>query len=186
MAAGATLVGGAGFSITHGFHAITHGEDLSDLRLSFVVLAVSFVIEAISWAKAMSQVRKEAERRGISPQAFVLRTSDTALKAVLFEDTAALTGLVIAALGLLGARLTGDPVWDGVASVLIGVLLLAIALKLIVDNASLSRSPVTRWTRGYASSSPESSRSSWIRRLLMSGGNARGRPQVQGSSRRSA
>ncbi|MEU4549315.1 cation diffusion facilitator family transporter [Nonomuraea dietziae] len=137
MAAGATLVGGAGFSITHGFHTISHGEDLSDLTLSYIVLAVSFVIEAVSWRKAMSQVRAEAGRLGVSRRAYVARTSDTALKAVLFEDSAALAGLVIAALGLLGAELTGNSVWDGVASVVIGVLLLAIALNLIAANVSL-------------------------------------------------
>ncbi|MEU4324910.1 cation diffusion facilitator family transporter [Nonomuraea dietziae] len=137
MAAGATLVGGAGFSITHGFHTISHGENLSDLTLSYLVLAVSFVIEAVSWRKAMSQVRAEAERLGVSRRAYVARTSDTALKAVLFEDSAALAGLVIAALGLLGAQLTGNPAWDGVASVVIGVLLLAIALNLIAANVSL-------------------------------------------------
>lgn len=137
MAAGATLVGGAGFSITHGFHTISHGENLSDLTLSYLVLAVSFVIEAVSWRKAMSQVRAEAGWLGVSRRAYVARTSDTALKAVLFEDSAALAGLVIAALGLLGAQLTGNPAWDGVASVVIGVLLLAIALNLIAANVSL-------------------------------------------------
>ncbi|MFE3454444.1 cation diffusion facilitator family transporter [Nonomuraea sp. NPDC059194] len=137
MAAGATLVGGAGFSITHGFHTIAHGEELSDLTLSYIVLGVSFVIEAISWRKAMRQVRQEAARFGISARDYVRRTSDTALKAVLFEDSAALAGLVIAALGLVGVELSGDPVWDGVASVLIGLLLLAIALSLVVTNVSL-------------------------------------------------
>ncbi|MEU4698556.1 hypothetical protein [Nonomuraea dietziae] len=96
MAAGATLVGGAGFSITHGFHTISHGENLSDLTLSYLVLAVSFVIEAVSWRKAMPQVRAEAGRLGVSRRAYVARTSDTALKAVLFEDSAALAGLVAA------------------------------------------------------------------------------------------
>ncbi|MEV4063427.1 cation diffusion facilitator family transporter [Nonomuraea dietziae] len=137
MAAGATLVGGAGFSITHGFHTISHGENLSDLTLSYLVLAVSLVIEAVSWRKAMSQVRAEAGRLGVSRRAYVTRTSDTALKAVLFEDSAAPAGLVIAALGLLGAQLTGNPAWDGVAWVVIGVLLLAIALNLIAANVSL-------------------------------------------------
>ncbi|MFC7720909.1 cation diffusion facilitator family transporter [Nonomuraea recticatena] len=126
-----------GRPITHGFHTISHGENLSDLTLSYLVLAVSFVIEAVSWRKAMSQVRAEAGRLGVSRRAYVARTSDTALKAMLFEDSAALAGLVIAALGLLGAQLTGDPAWDGVASVVIGVLLLAIALNLIAANVSL-------------------------------------------------
>lgn len=137
MAAGATLVGGAGFSITHGIHTILKGEDLSDLTLSYVVLAVSFAIEGISFLKGLSQLRGEARRWGISPLRLVGRTSDTALKAVMFEDSAALAGLVIAALGLLGSQLSGSALWDGLASVAIGVLLLVVALTLISSNVSL-------------------------------------------------
>ncbi|MFI6884952.1 cation diffusion facilitator family transporter [Streptosporangium canum] len=137
MAAFATLIGGAGFSITHGLHEISHGEELADLTISYAVLAVSFVIEGISFLKALSQVRAEAGRLKVSPQRYVARTSDTALKAVLFEDGAALAGLLIAASGLLAYQLTGSPVWDGVASVAIGLLLLGVALHLIRANVSL-------------------------------------------------
>ncbi|WP_406316816.1 cation diffusion facilitator family transporter [Streptosporangium sp. NBC_01639] len=137
MAAFATLIGGAGFSITHGLHEISHGEELADLRISYVVLAVSFVIEGISFLKALSQVRGEARRLRVSPQRYVAKTSDTALKAVLFEDAAALVGLLIAAGGLLAYQLTGSSLWDGVASVVIGLLLLGVALNLIRTNVSL-------------------------------------------------
>ncbi|WP_326821583.1 cation diffusion facilitator family transporter [Streptosporangium sp. NBC_01756] len=137
MAAFATLIGGAGFSITHGLHEISHGEELADLRISYVVLAVSFVIEGISFLKALSQVRGEARRLKVSPQRYVAKTSDTALKAVLFEDAAALVGLLIAAGGLLAYQLTGSSLWDGVASVVIGLLLLGVALNLIRTNVSL-------------------------------------------------
>ncbi|WP_406673028.1 cation transporter dimerization domain-containing protein [Nonomuraea sp. N2-4H] len=64
-------------------------------------------------------------------------TSDTALKAVLFEDGAALIGLLVAAGGLLGSQLTGSALWDGVASVVIGLLLLVVAVTLIRTNLSL-------------------------------------------------
>ncbi|GAA3083451.1 cation diffusion facilitator family transporter [Streptosporangium carneum] len=137
MAAFATLIGGAGFSITHGVHEIAHGEELADLRISYAVLAVSFVIEGISFLKALSQVRAQAGRFRVSPRRYVSRTPDTALKAVLFEDAAALAGLLIAACGLLAYQLTGSPLWDGVASVVIGLLLLGVALNLIRTNVSL-------------------------------------------------
>ncbi|MCG5212525.1 cation diffusion facilitator family transporter [Streptosporangium sp. KLBMP 9127] len=137
MAAGATLAGGAGFSITHGVHTISHGEDLSDFTVAYVVLAVSFVLEAISFARAVRQTGGEARRWKVSRTRYVSRTSDTALKAVVLEDAAALTGLVIAALGLAGSQLTGDSLWDGVASVLIGLLLLGVAASLIRANTSL-------------------------------------------------
>jgi cation diffusion facilitator family transporter len=137
MAAVATLVGGAGFSVTHGLHEISHGEELSNLTPSYIVLAVSFVIEGISFTKALTQLRGEADRHRIGPLRLVRITSDTALKAVLFEDAAALAGLLIAAAGLLGSQLTGSALWDGAASVAIGLLLLVVALTLIRSNLSL-------------------------------------------------
>lgn len=137
LAAFATLIGGAGFSITHGVHEILTGERLTDLTISYVVLAVSFVIEGISFLKALSQVRGVARRLEVSPRRYVAKTSDTALKAVLFEDAAALAGLLIAAAGLLASQLTGSSLWDGAASVVIGLLLLWVAIHLIRANVSL-------------------------------------------------
>ncbi|MGW0802791.1 cation diffusion facilitator family transporter [Nonomuraea sp. NPDC002799] len=137
MAAVATLVGGAGFSITHGVHEISHGEELANLTPSYIVLAVSFVIEAVSFGKALSQLRGQAAKYRVNPVRLVRMTSDTALKAVLFEDAAALVGLLIAGLGLAGSQLTGSAFWDGAASVAIGLLLLVVALILIRSNLSL-------------------------------------------------
>ncbi|MFC7587339.1 cation diffusion facilitator family transporter [Nonomuraea antimicrobica] len=137
MAAVATLVGGAGFSITHGLHVIGHGEELSNLTPSYIVLAVSFVIECVSFTKALSQLRGQATRYDVNPLRLVRLTSDTPLKAVLFEDAAALVGLLIAGTGLLGSQLTGSALWDGAASVAIGLLLVVAALTLIQSNLSL-------------------------------------------------
>ncbi|WP_214411125.1 cation diffusion facilitator family transporter [Sphaerisporangium fuscum] len=137
MAAGATLVVGAGFSITHGVQTILYGEELADLAVSYIVLAISFVLEMVSFIRAVKQVRREAERWSVSTGRYVANTADTAVKAVVFEDSAALLGIVIAAIGLLGYQLSGSPLWDGLASVLIGLLLLGIALHLIKANASL-------------------------------------------------
>ncbi|MET7326781.1 cation diffusion facilitator family transporter [Nonomuraea sp. NPDC005650] len=137
MAAVATLVGGAGFSITHGLHVISHGEELTNLAPAYIVLAVAFVIEAVSFTKALSQLRRQAARYDLDPLRLVRITSDTALKAVLFEDAAALVGLIIAAAGLAGSQLTGSALWDGAASVGIGLLLLVVAITLIRSNLSL-------------------------------------------------
>ena len=137
MAAVATLVGGAGFSITHGVHEIAHGEELSNLLPSYIVLAVSFLIEGLSFTRAFTQLRGEARKYDVSPFKLVSITSDTALKAVVYEDAAALVGLVIAALGLAGSQVTGSSFWDGAASVAIGLLLLVVAVTLIQSNLSL-------------------------------------------------
>ncbi|MBE1592944.1 cation diffusion facilitator family transporter [Nonomuraea angiospora] len=137
MAAVATLVGGAGFSITHGLHVIEKGEELTNLTPSYIVLAVAFAMEAVSFFKALSQLRGQAARHDLDPVRLVRITSDTPLKAVLFEDAAALVGLVIAGAGLAASQLTGSALWDGLASVGIGLLLLVVALILMRSNISL-------------------------------------------------
>lgn len=133
----ATFTLGAGFSFYQGVETILEGEEQGDPLIAYVVLAVSFVLEGASWLKAVRQVRSGARRWRATPRRYLAETSDTTVKAVTFEDSAALVGLVLAALGLVLEQVTGDPVWDGVAAVLIGVLLLLVATVLARANVSL-------------------------------------------------
>ncbi|GAA4556324.1 cation diffusion facilitator family transporter [Planotetraspora kaengkrachanensis] len=137
IAACFTLVVGAGFSLTHGWHTITHGEELGNLTVSYIVLVVSFAIESVSLWRGLSQLRAEAGRQRISARRLLSRTADTMLKAVVLEDIAALAGIVIAGVGLALSQVTGSATWDGVGSIAIGLLLLGVALTLIRTNASL-------------------------------------------------
>jgi cation diffusion facilitator family transporter len=137
LAAIFTFVTGAGFSITHGFHTIRTAQEAGDYLISYLVLAVSFVLESVSLSRTVRQVRGRAGRWHVSPARVVRYTSNTAVKAVFFEDTAALIGLVLAGAGLGLAELTGDPVWDGIASIAIGVLLFVVATILARSNLSL-------------------------------------------------
>ncbi|MBP2702224.1 cation diffusion facilitator family transporter [Microbispora sp. RL4-1S] len=137
VAACCTLVVGAGFSLTHGWQTIAHGEELGDVLVSYVVLGVSFAIESVSLWRGLTQLRQEARRWDVSPHRMLARTSDTMLKAVVMEDVAALAGIVTAGAGLALSELTGTAVWDGAASIVIGLLLLWVALTLIRTNASL-------------------------------------------------
>jgi cation diffusion facilitator family transporter len=132
-----TFVGGAGFSVYHGIAAIVEDEPSGDFRWSYIVLAVSFVAEGVSFLKAQRQVAGESRRWGVTRSHFLRLTPDTTVKAVYFEDSAALVGLVLAALGLALTQLTGDELWDGVASIAIGVLLFGVAAVLARSNASL-------------------------------------------------
>jgi cation diffusion facilitator family transporter len=132
-----TFVGGAGFSIYHGIASIVSGEHTGDYLLSYIVLAVSFVAEGTSFMRARRQVNDESARWNISPFRFLRLTPDTTVKAVYLEDSAALVGLVLAAGGLILAELTGSGVWDGVASIAIGGLLLVVASILARTNVSL-------------------------------------------------
>lgn len=132
-----TFIGGAGFSIYHGVTTIMNGEHSGQYLISYIVLGVSFVAEGTSFLKAKRQVAEESRRWGITSFRFLRLTSDTTVKAVYLEDSAALVGLILAALGILGAQLTGSEFWDGLASILIGVLLLIVAFVLARSNVSL-------------------------------------------------
>jgi len=133
----ATFTLGAGFSFWQGITTILEGEEQGDPLIAYIVLAISFVLEGASWLKAVRQVRSSAEKWGTTPRRYLAETSDTTVKAVTFEDSAALVGLVLAALGLFLEHLTGDPMWDGIAAILIGLLLLVVAGVLARANVSL-------------------------------------------------
>ena len=132
-----TFIGGAGFSIYHGITTIAGGEHGGQRLWSYVVLAVSFLAEGTSFLRARRQVAGESRRWGITPSRFLRLTPDTTVKAVYFEDSAALIGLVLAAIGVALAQLTGAEAWDGLASIAIGLLLLLVAGTLARANASL-------------------------------------------------
>ncbi|MER7836594.1 cation diffusion facilitator family transporter [Streptomyces sp. NPDC096040] len=135
LAAVATFVGGAVFSFYDGVHTLAAGEELGDPLVSYIVLAVAFVLEGFSLRTGLKQVYGEAARSRVPFMRYLRRTPDTAVKAVVMEDSAALVGLVLAAGGLLGGQLTGSGVWDGLASLLIGLLLLYVAWVLGRSNA---------------------------------------------------
>ncbi|MEU4653692.1 cation diffusion facilitator family transporter [Streptomyces sp. NPDC023723] len=135
LAAVATFVGGAVFSFYDGLHTLVRGEELGDPLVSYLVLAVAFLLEGYSLRTGVRQARGEAARARVPFGRYLRRTPDTAVKAVVMEDSAALIGLVLAAGGLLGGQLTGSGAWDGAASLCIGVLLLYVAWVLGRSNA---------------------------------------------------
>jgi cation diffusion facilitator family transporter len=137
LAALCTFGLGAGFSIWQGVSTIIKREPEGSPTISYIILAVSFVLEGSSLLKAVRQVRGAAKERDISPRQYLRHTTDTTVKAVTFEDSAALVGLVLAALGLFLEQITGDPLWDGIAAILIGVLLILVAGSLARANLSL-------------------------------------------------
>ncbi|MCW2741712.1 MAG: Cation diffusion facilitator family transporter [Blastococcus sp.] len=133
----ATFGLGAGFSIWQGVTTIIEGEEQGDPLISYIVLAVAFLLEGASWLKALKQVRGAARKWDVTPGEYLSRTTDTTVKAVTFEDSAALVGLVLAASGLGLEQVTGDPVWDGLSAIVIGVLLIVVATVLARANVSL-------------------------------------------------
>ncbi|RIJ77189.1 cation diffusion facilitator family transporter [Nakamurella silvestris] len=128
------FVAGAAVSITHGVQELINPEPASDFIIGYIVLAISFVLEGISFRQSLRQAKPEAESLQRDLMEHVLATSDPTLRAVIAEDAAALIGLVIAG-GALGLhQLTGSSVPDAVGSILVGLLLAVVALVLINRN----------------------------------------------------
>jgi cation diffusion facilitator family transporter len=134
LAALGLFVAGAAVSVTHGIQTLITPEPATDFVVGYVVLALSFVLEGVSFLRSVRQARPAAELLGRDVIEEVMATSDPTLRAVFFEDSAALVGLVIAAVGLAGHQATGSSTPDAVGSILVGVLLAVVAVVLIDRN----------------------------------------------------
>ncbi|MGW0036963.1 cation diffusion facilitator family transporter [Gordonia sp. NPDC003376] len=126
---------GAAVSVMHGITSLTAPEAEADYLVGYIVLAVSAVLEGISFLQSVRQANAGGRRLSMHPLRFISRTSDSTLRAVFFEDAAALVGLVIAAAGMASHQITGEPVYDAIGSILVGVLLGVIAIFLIQRNS---------------------------------------------------
>src|SRR5215472_7365809 len=133
LAAFGIFIAGAGFSFFEGLLALQRGSTESPL-IAFVVLAAAGVAEGTSLVRVLIQFRGEARRDQVEVLEHVRSSPDTTVKATLFEDSAAMIGLALAALGLALRQVTGSPVWDGAASIAIGCLLVVVAVKLGLDS----------------------------------------------------
>jgi cation diffusion facilitator family transporter len=126
---------GAGVSIYQGIRHFIHPQPIEDPTLSYIVFALAFVFEGASWVVSYRQFNTargelgfyEAFRRSKDPPSFV----------VFFEDTAALAGIAIATLGTFDASQLDAPIYDGIASILIGIILAGVAALLARESKSL-------------------------------------------------
>jgi cation diffusion facilitator family transporter len=133
-AVGLFVVGGS-LSVWRGVTELIHGESSAENYLiAYIVLGIAFVLESTSLLQALRQLGGEAREFDRDLLAHVLQTSDPTTRAVFAEDTAALIGIVIAVAGIGLHQLTGNAVWDGVGSILVGLLLGAVAVLLIDRN----------------------------------------------------
>jgi cation diffusion facilitator family transporter len=131
MAAVTIFVSGAVFSAFQGIQRITaSGTEKESFSIAYAVLGFSLVAEGISLARAVRQTRTEAREAGEAQLPYVRRSRDPTTKTVLFEDTAAVIGVVLALAGVALNEITGNPAWDGVASLAIAVLLAGVAIGL--------------------------------------------------------
>jgi len=145
MAAVGMFLAGAIFAIGFGIYELMKSEgETSGFVVAYVVLALAFCAEGSSWLRALRQTRREAEKAGKPILRHARESRDPNVKMVLFEDTVALIGVVVAALGVGLNEVTGLTFWDPTASVLIGLLLVSVAFwmgrdakHLLIGSAAL-------------------------------------------------
>ncbi len=126
---------GSGISIYEGIHHVLHPVEITNPMINYVVLGLAMVFEGVAWSFAFIEFKKtkgqwgyfEAVRRGKDPTLFV----------VLFEDSAAMAGLIIAFAGVWLTQVTGIPYFDGIASILIGIILGGTAAWLAYETKGL-------------------------------------------------
>ncbi len=126
---------GAGISIYEGIDHIRHPSTLHDPTVNYIVLGLAMIFEGGALYFALTEFNKvrgsysyvEAVQRGKDPSMFV----------VLFEDCAAMLGLFVALAGIILAQITGNSLWDGVASVIIGLILAFTAVWLAHETKGL-------------------------------------------------
>ena len=126
---------GAGVSILEGIDKIRTPHPVENALVNYVVLGVSFAFEGATWLVAFRAFR--AQNRSIALLEAVQRSKDPTVFTVLLEDSAALTGLLIAGIGLACAEIFQLPRLDGVASVLIGLVLAGVAAFLAAECKGL-------------------------------------------------
>ncbi len=126
---------GGMFSVFEGWHKLHQSEPMSHAVVAIVVLAVSIVLEAFSLAGCVREIRKVSD--GMSLWKFFHVSRNSELIIVLGEDIAALTGLALALIAILLALATGNPMFDALGSIAIGVLLIFVAVLLSLEIKAL-------------------------------------------------
>ncbi|PJJ65042.1 cation diffusion facilitator family transporter [Compostimonas suwonensis] len=127
-------VGGV-FSVYEGIEKLTHPHPIDVPWLPILVLAIAIVLESFSLRTA---IRESRPHKGPGSWfQFIRRSKSPELPVVLLEDTAALLGLAFAMIGVVLSVLTGDGIWDGIGTLFIGVLLVAVAIVLGIETKSL-------------------------------------------------
>ncbi|HEY9497039.1 MAG TPA: cation diffusion facilitator family transporter [Intrasporangium sp.] len=134
FAAFGLFTAGSVVSIWHGVQSLAAEESETEYLWGYIILALAFVLEGVSFLQARRQTARLAARSRLHPLRYIALTSNPTLRAVYFEDAAALIGILLAAGGMGLHQLTGNPVWDAAGSILVGLLLGVLAIFLIDKN----------------------------------------------------
>ncbi len=130
---------GCGVTVYHGIHTLLHPPELTINWIIFAVLGISFVVDGAVFWMALKSVKETKGKQSFA--SYLKSTSDPTILAVLFEDFVACLGVLVAATGILLCHWTGNSVYDGISSIIIGVLLGAVAIWLGYRNRTLILGP---------------------------------------------
>lgn len=132
---------GGGMAISHGYEALmkahSGGYVMGDPTLNYAILLIAMVIEGGSLYIAAKQFNKLRREKNMGALEYIRESKDPSLYTVLLEDTAAEIGLIIALIGTFLGHMLGNPYIDGIASILIGVVLIAVAAVIMRESAGL-------------------------------------------------
>jgi len=132
---------GATYAFYEGFEKLRHPSAPENLGWAYWVLGISFVLESSSITIAIWQEVKEAHHEGMTFREYLKESKDPTAKTVIFEDSAALIGIIVAMLGIYltdkGVGPGGGIYWDGLASMTIGVVLAVVAFVLATSSRRL-------------------------------------------------
>ena len=123
------------FSVYEGWHKLHQTEPMSNAMVAIIVLTVSIVLEAFSLAGCVREIRKVSGGKSLWKFFRVSRNSELII--VLGEDIAALAGLALALIAILLALVTGNPMFDALGSMAVGVLLIVVAVLLSLEIKAL-------------------------------------------------
>ena len=112
---------GAGVALYEGIQKVIEPHEMSDPYINYIVLGLAMVFEAAAWMIAFEEFRKTKGSRGYFEA--VRLSKDPSVFTVLFEDSAAMLGLMVAFISVALSQITGDAVWDGIGSIAIGLIL---------------------------------------------------------------
>jgi cation diffusion facilitator family transporter len=126
---------GGGMSVYEGISHIQHPEPLKDPFWNYIVLVSSMVFEGVSLVYAIHEFNKTKGKMGFWAE--VSMSKDPSLFAVIYEESAAIAGLVIALSGVFLGHYFNNPLYDAIASMLIGLVLIFVAINMVKESRGL-------------------------------------------------
>ena len=126
---------GGGISVYEGINHLLHPQPTTNPLINYIVLSLAIIFEGVAWLFALREFRRTKGNNGYIDA--INQTKDPSVLVVLFEDSAAMLGLLVALIGIALAQLTGNVYFDGGASVLIGFILIGTAIWLARETKGL-------------------------------------------------